>query len=48
MMASNSPSYTVPFDKSLEVVKLLVNNGADVKATNRKRMDALMHAACNG
>lgn len=48
MMACNSPSYTVPFNKSLEVVKLLVNNGANVKATNRKRMDALMHAACNG
>lgn len=48
MMACNSPSYTVPFNKSLEVVKLLVNNGANVKAINRKRMDALMHAACNG
>ncbi|KAH1005955.1 hypothetical protein HUJ04_006850 [Dendroctonus ponderosae] len=48
MMACNCPDYTAPFEKSLEVIKLLVENGASVQAINRKRMDALMYAACNG
>ncbi|XP_050303429.1 ankyrin repeat, SAM and basic leucine zipper domain-containing protein 1-like [Anthonomus grandis grandis] len=48
MMACNCPEYTAPFEKSFKVIKLLVDNGANVKQINRKRMDALMYAACNG
>lgn len=48
MMACNCPDYTSPQEKSFEVVKLLVEKGARTDAINRKRMDALMYAACNG
>lgn len=48
MMACNCPDYTAPFEKSLAVVKLLIEHGASVQTINRKRMDALMYAACNG
>ncbi|KAJ8918142.1 hypothetical protein NQ315_011599 [Exocentrus adspersus] len=48
MMACNCPNSTSPFTESLNVIKQLVENGADVKAINRKRMTALMFAANNG
>lgn len=48
MMACNCPDSTSPFEKSLEVIKLLVEKGANVHTINRKRMDALMYAACIG
>ncbi|XP_018578461.1 ankyrin repeat, SAM and basic leucine zipper domain-containing protein 1-like, partial [Anoplophora glabripennis] len=48
MMACNCPNTTSPFEKSLEVIKQLVENGANVKEINRKRMTALMFAANNG
>ncbi|CAG9766733.1 unnamed protein product [Ceutorhynchus assimilis] len=48
MMVCSCPDYTSPFEKSFEVIKMLVEKGADVRAINRKRMDALMYAACTG
>lgn len=48
MMACNCPSTTSPFEKTLDIIKQLVKNGAIVKAINRKRMTALMFAASNG
>ncbi|XP_066144033.1 ankyrin repeat, SAM and basic leucine zipper domain-containing protein 1 [Euwallacea fornicatus] len=48
MMACSCPSYTAPYQKSFEVVKLLVEKGAVVTVINRKKMDALMYAASNG
>ncbi|KAJ8970952.1 hypothetical protein NQ317_014060 [Molorchus minor] len=48
MMACNCPKNTSPYKKSLEVIKQLVETGANVKAINRKRMTALMFASNNG
>ncbi|KAJ8945177.1 hypothetical protein NQ314_009309 [Rhamnusium bicolor] len=45
MMACNCPKNTSPFAESLDVIKQLVEQGANVKAINRKRMTALMFAA---
>ncbi|XP_030767407.1 ankyrin repeat, SAM and basic leucine zipper domain-containing protein 1 [Sitophilus oryzae] len=48
MLACSCPSYTSPFEKSLEVLNVLVDNGANVRAINRKRVNALMIAATTG
>lgn len=48
MMACNCPQQTSPFDETYKIVKMLVENGANVKSINRKRMTALMFAANAG
>ncbi|XP_019872884.2 delta-latroinsectotoxin-Lt1a [Aethina tumida] len=48
MLACNCPNYTTNFSKSLQIIQKLVENGADVNKTDRKRMNALMFAASNG
>ncbi|CAG9833964.1 unnamed protein product [Diabrotica balteata] len=48
MLACNCPRETSPYTESLKIVKLLVEKGANVKATNRKKMTALMFAADAG
>lgn len=48
MMACNCPQQTSPFEESYKIVKMLVENGANVTTTNRKRMTALMFAANSG
>ncbi|CAH1115420.1 unnamed protein product [Psylliodes chrysocephalus] len=48
MMACSCPKETSPYSESLKVIKNLVGKGANVKATNRKRMTALMFAADTG
>lgn len=48
MMACNCPPQTSPYEESYKIVKMLVENGANVKSINRKRMTALMFAANAG
>lgn len=48
MAACNCPSSCSPPEKSLDVVKQLLENGADVNALTRRRMTALMYACSNG
>ncbi|KAG5894902.1 hypothetical protein JTB14_030607 [Gonioctena quinquepunctata] len=45
MMACNCPKPTSPFTESLKVIERLVDNGANPKSINRKRMTALMFSA---
>lgn len=48
MMACNCPEQTSPFEETHKIVKILVENGVNVKSINRKRMTALMFAANSG
>lgn len=48
MMSCNCPEQTSSFEQSYKIVKILVENGANVKSINRKRMTALMFAANSG
>ncbi|XP_028138661.1 ankyrin repeat, SAM and basic leucine zipper domain-containing protein 1 [Diabrotica virgifera virgifera] len=48
MLACNCPRETSPYTESLKIVKLLIEKGVNVKATNRKKMTALMFAADAG
>ncbi|CAH0559298.1 unnamed protein product [Brassicogethes aeneus] len=48
MMACNCPPYTATYENTLEIIKLLVEKGANPKLTDRKRMSAIMFASGNG
>lgn len=45
MAACACPEACAPFPNSLEVVKLLINKGANVNLQDRTRMTALTYAA---
>lgn len=48
MMACNCPKETSPFENTLDIIKELIEYGANVTAINRKRITPLMFAANNG
>lgn len=48
MMACNCPSDTSPYEETYKIVKILIENGANAKSINRKRINALMFAANAG
>lgn len=48
MMACNCPAETAPFEESCKIVKILIENGANARSINRKRITALMFAANAG
>lgn len=48
MAACNCPNTCADPKESFEIAKYLVGNGANVNATTRKRINALMFAASSG